>query len=117
MTSTSNINQSRVPTNEIKIFVSGSYEQVHQICQQYCLQGLCISLKKVDYVYTMGKESGVEVTLINYPRFPATEKDLLDKAFDLGEKITLGCHQGSFTVVTQLYTYFWSRREVDTRAS
>jgi len=107
----STIKQTRSPTNEVKLFVSGPYDKVKQICQEYCLQGLCVSLKKVDYVYTMGSEGGVEVTLINYPRFPSLEADLIAKGMELGQKITVGCHQGSFTMVTQLYTYFWSRRE------
>lgn len=105
--------KSDCPTFKATLFVSGPYEKVKGICQEFCLRGFCVSINRVDYIYTMGCEEGVEVTLINYPRFPSTEGEITKKALQLGEKITLGCHQGSFTLVCPSKTYFWSRREGD----
>ena len=101
------------PTFEATLFVSGPYDKIKEVCQEFCLKGFCVSIKKVEYTYTMGCEEGAEVTLINYPRFPSAEVDITEKALQLGEKITISCHQGSFTLVCPSRTYFWSRREGD----
>ena len=108
-----NVSIDRCSTYEFKIFVSGDYDRIKEVCQKFCLQGFCVSVKKVDYLYTMGAEGGAEVTVLNYPRFPSTEGELLAKSVELGEEITLRCHQGSFTVVGPSETTFWSRRDGD----
>lgn len=100
-------------THKFDIYVSGDYGQILHVCQDYCLTGFCVSVSKVDYVYTMGRESGAKITLINYPRFPLCFDDLYSKAKSLAELITVTCGQGSYTVVSDKDTYFWSRRKND----
>lgn len=92
------------------IFVAGPYEQAAQICQRFCLTGLCVSIKNVEFIYTGGRERGVEIGLINYPRFPSSRDDIVMKATSLAEVLIREMSQGSATVVASDKTYFISRR-------
>lgn len=77
------------------------------------MSGLCVAIQPVDYVYTMGAESGVCVTLINYPRFPDTLERLERKAIELGQQLCADLSQGSFTVEGPERTRWFSRRDQD----
>jgi hypothetical protein len=37
---------------------------------------LCVSYHPIHYIYHVGFESGVKITLINYPRFPSTKETI-----------------------------------------
>lgn len=101
------------PTHEYKIFIAGNYDGIEQACRSYCEKGLCVSVKKADYVFKFGMESGAEITLINYPRFPASEKDTQAEAFALARFIAEENYQGSYTVQGPSETFFFSRRDFD----
>ena len=77
------------------------------------MKGLCVSLQPTDFVYTMGAEVGVCVTLINYPRFPADPQTIDQTATELGHFLCDKLHQGSFTVESPTITRFFSRRPQD----
>ena len=107
------------PTCEVKIYIGGDYEKACQIANKYCtMYGFCVTVTPTEYVYKYGRESGVIVGLMNYPRFPNTEEELLEHAFRLAcgigfESLVDGLCQGSFSVVTPLTTYWWSKRPQD----
>lgn len=103
----------RSPSCVCRIWIAGDYDKAIDICREYVLKGLCVSVQRVDYVFTMGMESGVCVTLINYPRFPKMGGEIKDEAIALGHALMEGLHQGSFTVECDTYTYWFSRRKQD----
>lgn len=93
-----------------KIWIAGDYADACRIVRQFCEAGACFAVQPADYVYTMGQESGVCVTRINYPRFPATPKDILDQCKELAQALIAGLHQGSYTIETPYEMHFFSRR-------
>lgn len=58
-----------------------------------------------------GGEVGYVVELINYPRFPASNSVIFDKAKELASCLMEETFQGSFTVVCPDKTVFISRRD------
>jgi len=58
--------------------------EVECICQEFVDEvGWCVSITRTRFVYTDGKESGVIVGIINYPRFPSTIEELKNKTIKL----------------------------------
>lgn len=105
--------QETVPTYWASIYIAGSLEQIQQTCREFCLDGFCVTVTPTKYIYTHGEESGAIIGLINYPRFPSTPDQIEEKAEELGIRIMDDCCQGSFTVMTQEKTTFFSRKERD----
>ena len=101
-------------THVIKIYIAGDRILAGQILQEYVMRGACVSISEEQYIFTMGDENGIVVNLINYPRFPKTEKELLDQALDLAELLIVKLYQGSCTVVDYNGdSYFITRRKDD----
>ena len=92
------------------VYIAGDYDHAKQLLQKYVEVGLCVSTCKVDYIYKYGQESGIKVTLINYPRFPSTDEELKNKAIDIGHYLMGNMSQGSFTVTGNNETIYFDRR-------
>ena len=105
--------QIKCPSFTAEIYMAGDYTLAKQVVREYCLTGFCVSLEKVDYIYTMGGESGFVARVINYPRFPRSPDEIKEKALELAEKLVIDLHQGSCSVVFSDETVFISRREGD----
>ena len=101
----------------VKIYIAGPIWLIEQVCREYVLKGGCVTITPTNYIYTMGEESGAEISLINYPRYPKDnpQEDLLLEAIELGGLICERCAQGSFTVMTPHDTHFFSRRKGDVK--
>lgn len=68
--------------------------------QSYCNEiSLCVTLTETEFIYKDGGEPGFIVGLINYPRFPSTERELQDKALALAECLLNAYQQFRVTVV------------------
>ena len=101
-------------THVIKIYIAGDRQLAKQVLQEYVMCGACVSISDEEYIYTMGNEAGIVVNLINYPRFPKYEYQLLHQATELAELLIEKLHQGSCTVVDYNGdSYFISRRKDD----
>ena len=90
------------------IYIAGDYDKAVDVCRDYCEEGYCVSLDKTDYVYTGGMQSGVSVTLINYPPYPQSKEQIYSRAVDLGHILMGKLYQKSFTIVGPdlSYTHF-----------
>lgn len=100
-----------VQTIRFDIFVAGDLAQAKQVCGEYCYEvGLCVTVEPVEFIYTGGKESGVRVGLINYPRFPTTEEALREKASVLASFLMRRLSQHSYSIVGPRETEWFSRR-------
>lgn len=90
-----------VQTYVVKIYLSGDVDVIKQTCREYCLRvGLCVTITETLFVYTGGEEFGVEIGLLNYPRFPKAQTDINDDAMELADKCRRATFQHSFLVVT-----------------
>lgn len=78
-----------------------SEERLEEICQEYCdTVGLCVNVSKTKYIYRHGKENGVIVELINYPRFPKTNHDILSHALVLAKILKEEAKQIGVSIMT-----------------
>lgn len=98
----------------VTIYIAGSYSKAMKIAQQYCDEvGYCVTVNHTYYIYKGGKEEGVEVGLINYPRFPTEPTQIIDHAKALAEKLRVGLDQESYSIQTPHDTIWYSYRKGD----
>lgn len=73
--------------------------------QEYCNDvGLGLTLKDVEFIYTGGSETGIEVGLINYARFPSNPREIKQHAITIAEHLMKALSQHRVSVVTPLET-------------
>lgn len=98
----------------VTIFIAGSYSKAIKIVQKYCDEvGYCVTIDHTYYVYKDGKEEGVVVGLINYPRFPSEPTNIIDKAKEIAEMLRVGLGQESYSIQTPHDTIWYSYRKGD----
>lgn len=98
-------------TIRFDIFMAGDLIQAKQVCREYCFAvGLCVTIEPTTYIYTGGEETGFRIGLINYPRFPATESDIRQRADELADLLMKGLCQHSYSIVGPRETEWFSRR-------
>lgn len=101
------------PNHTHRIWVAGDYDDAIRACRAFTMRGLCVSVQPVDYVYTQGMESGVCVTLINYPRFPQPPAQIKATAEELAAFLCDELCQGSYTIETPDEMIWVSHRTQD----
>lgn len=100
-----------VPSHTYRIWIAGDYQDAVRACRSFCERGACVAVQRTTFVYTGGVEEGVCVTLINYPRFPATEEEIFSKAHELAEYLRLALFQDSYSIEGPKETVWFSRRD------
>ena len=105
--------QTTEPTRSARVYIAGDPATARQACREFCMDGLCVTVTPTAFVYTGGMEDGVEVGLVNYPRFPSTQEELGAKAQRLGMHLMERLCQHSFLVVQPGITTWHSRRPED----
>jgi hypothetical protein len=97
-----------------QIYMAGDIAHAKQIIRSYVLDiGLCVTIEPVDFIYTGGEEAGFRVGLINYPRFPAMDEEVFEKAVALADKLRDALAQNSYSIVTPSLTYWDTRRTAE----
>lgn len=86
-------------TQSVSIHIAGDRNLARQLLQKFVMEGLCVSVIDEDYIYTGGMQTGVRVTLINYPRFPKSPWEITSKAMELAGFLMIEMSQRSCTVV------------------
>ncbi|TIU88790.1 MAG: hypothetical protein E5W06_00025 [Mesorhizobium sp.] len=104
------IKHTECPTYIADIFIAGDEAAARQACQEFVLEGLCVNFSPCEYVFTGGREIGMRVGLINYPRFPKAPDEVFRQAVRLAEFLIERLHQSSASVVASDRTVFLSRR-------
>ncbi len=98
----------------VTIHIAGKPGDARYLCQRFCDKvGLCVTVTETTYVYTNGRELGVRVGLINYPRFPKESEEIEKQAYQLASLLRIGLRQDSFTIETPKETTWYSWREQD----
>ncbi len=101
-----------VDTFWARIYMSGSIEVAKQVCREYCLEvGLCVTIEPTTFIYTGGEEAGFVVGLINYPRFPASEFQIEQRATHLMERLLEVTCQHSALLMMPGNTCWITKRE------
>lgn len=93
----------------VKVYMAGDVAVAKQVIRAYCMKGLCVNITPVDYIYTMGEESGYVVELINYARFPCSVEVVWESALELATEILNKTFQKSFTIMDNERSYWYSR--------
>lgn len=99
------------PTHTVRIYLSGPIEVAKQACREFCMVGLCVTIKPTLFIYTGGEESGYVVGLVNYPRFPATPENIEQRAADLARTLLAKTFQHSALIMTPEKTTWITTRE------
>jgi hypothetical protein len=107
--------RNEAPTFFYKIYIAGDYDEITEICGDYCDEvGLCVNISSRTYEFTtnemtgIGEEEGVCIELINYPRFPTTKKELKKHAFDLADLLQGGlANQSSYTIMGKNKSWYF----------
>ena len=100
----------QAPTWTAQIYVAGNKARIEDICRKYCMDmGLCVTIEKLEFIYTGGAEGGVRIGLINYPRFSKPVADLEIRAESLGKLIAVDQSQISFSIVFPNRTAYFYR--------
>ena len=97
----------------VRIWMAGNYEKAEDICRLFCVRGMCVSITRMNYIYTGGEECGFCATLINYPRFPKSPDEIMNTALELAELLKTNLYQQSFTIESPERTLFFSDRPED----
>ena len=75
-------------------------DEVRSICQQYVDSiGLCVSVTQTEFIYNGGREPGVSIGLINYPRFPSDVETIQERAIMLALKLKHAFRQNRVSIV------------------
>ncbi len=101
------------PSYSVRIYVAGDGNAARQWLRHECIrEGLCVTVKDVDYIYTYGLEAGVEVGLENYPRFPKTPAELQARAEVVATGLMQHLGQSSCMVVTPSESVWLTNRPI-----
>ncbi len=70
------------------------------LCYRYCERcRVGLTIAENTFVYPGGQEPGLVVSLINYPRFPKTNVEVLQAAIALADELLFALDQERLTVV------------------
>jgi hypothetical protein len=94
----------------VKIYVAGPVNEIEQVCREYVTKGLCVNIKENKYIYKYGEETGVEIELINYPKYPEGPGFIWHDACELASKIMERICCGSYTVMDKEKVVTYDRR-------
>lgn len=101
-----------VSTYWARIYMSGPIEVAKHTIRAECLrEGLCVTIEPTTFIYTGGEETGFVVGLVNYPRFPCSPQQLVERARDLMTKLLDSTFQSSAMLMTPDATEWISKRE------
>ncbi len=89
------------PSFSVRIHIAGDIDVARQWLRRECVrEGLCVTLKAEEFIYTHGMEAGVEIGMENYPRFPKTADEILARAVIIAEGLMVELCQSSAMIVT-----------------
>lgn len=95
-----------------KIYSSGPIEVAKQIIRRDCQRvGLCVTIEPTTFVYVGGEENGFVVGLINYPRFPATNDEIWNRAVELARLLLDETYQDSTLIMSPDNTLWITKRK------
>ena len=95
------------------IYIAGDVTAIENACRAFCMTGLCVTVTPTNYIFTGGSESGCIVGLIDYPRFPASSKEVWEKAVKLAKVLLDVTYQRSCTIVAKDNSYYLESEKIN----
>ena len=90
-----------------------SIDEVHRWVEGYCNDvKLGVTFTNTEFIYVDGKEPGVIIGLINYPRFPQSEDTIKKTALEMAAGLLKLCHQERVSVVFSDETIMLEKEDV-----
>jgi hypothetical protein len=94
-------------------------EEAYDICHEYCDHvGLCVTITPTRFIYSRGQgiengwEDGCFIRLINYPRFPQSQYDIVYLAIDLAKIFLVKFKQQRISIITTDQTFLIQQEDV-----
>jgi hypothetical protein len=100
-----------------RIYGCGDMADVKRACRSAAQIGEegepqnCVNIHASDYIYKGGEESGFVVELINYPRFPSSQREIFQAAERLSKSILDYTYQHSILIMTPDKTVWFTKRK------
>jgi hypothetical protein len=98
--------KSKMHTFWCKIYIAGPIDIAKQLLREECSKGLCVTIEPTWYIYTGGEEAGYVVGLIQYPRFPNSQENILTRTIEIAEMLMEKTYQSSASVMTPEETFY-----------
>jgi hypothetical protein len=99
------------PTHVVYIYVAGQAEDAKRSLSRQCLEDYrCVFVESGSYIYPGAREEGVKVTLVNYPRYPASQDDINERAMLMASVLIRDMYQHSAMIVTPTETVWVTHR-------
>ena len=77
-----------------------SIDEVRCLCQDYVNEiGWCVTITPMEFIYKDGSEPGVNIGIINYPRFPSTRGQINERTLNLAKKLLIEFKQHRVSIV------------------
>lgn len=102
-------------SHSVKIFIAGDLYKIRTVCRHYCLCGLCVTVTPTEFIYTGGAETGAEIGLINYARFPMEAEKIDEHMFALAKLLMNACCQKSCSVVTPTESHYLQNDNIEVK--
>lgn len=102
------------PTCQVRIYMAGPIEVAKPLLRELCTEvGDCVTVEPTTFIYSYGEEQGFVVGFLNYPRFPRTDGQIIERARTWLHALLDCCCQGSALLVTPAVTEWVTRRPQD----
>lgn len=96
----------------VKLYIAGPIGVAEQLIREECWrEGLCVTIEKTKFIYTGGEEEGYIVGFLNYPRFPKTSFEILNRAENICKILLDKTFQSSALIQTPEKAIWYSKRE------
>lgn len=90
------------------IHIAGDVSVAEQFSREYTfVKGWCVQITPTTYVYTGGKEDGMTIRVICYPRFPRPDDEILQEVSDFAAVLANKLCQMSYTIESSTNTYYY----------
>jgi hypothetical protein len=108
------LQECRAPTVVFEIYTAGDVNDAKRALTKLASQqGACWSVEPTEYIYSGGRETGVVVRSINYPRFAKNTDQLEQEAVNTAKYLIAELGQGSCSIVGPKDTIWLTRRRED----
>lgn len=89
------------------IYISITKQEAISLLSEYFgKMGMCATVTEIDFVFTGGRESGVCIGFINYPKYVNSPEEITQKVIEMANKMLTQVHQRSCSVVCSDRTYY-----------
>lgn len=89
--------------------------EVYEVLQEFCdKNGFAFEVKPTKYIYTNGNEDGVDIGIINYPRFPKSKEYIQSISFVIALILLDEFKQERCTVVCTDKTFMLEKSDIET---